>query len=83
MIKILRTVPFFAPAYAHGGPVVHSLNISKIQASLGYDIRVFTTNTLNNDIISKDLPKYEILDGIKIHRFPIKHRLGKSHYFIP
>jgi len=82
MIKILRTVPFFAPAYGYGGPVVHTLNVSKIQASLGYDVRIFTTNILTNNEISKDLPKYELLNGIKIHRFPIKLRIGKSHYFI-
>ena len=82
MIKILRTVPFFAPAYGYGGPVVHTLNVSKIQASLGYDVRIFTTNILTNYKISKDLPKYELLNGIKIHRFPIKLRIGKSHYFI-
>ena len=82
MLKILRTVPFFAPAYGYGGPVIHTLNVSKIQASMGHDVRVFTTNILTNDIISKDLPKYEIMDGVKVHRFPIKYRLWKSHYFI-
>lgn len=82
MLKILRTVPYFAPAFGFGGPVVHSLNISKIQVSLGYDIRVFTSNILTNEIISKDLQKYEVLDGIKIHRFPIQYRLGQSQYFI-
>ena len=82
MLKILRTVPFFAPAFGYGGPVVHTLNISKIQVSLGYDVRVFTSNILTNDIISKNLLKYEILNGVKVHRFPIKYRLGNSHYFI-
>jgi len=82
MLRILRTVPFFAPAFGYGGPVVHSLNISRIQASLGYDVRIFTSNILTNDVISKNLLRYEILDGVKIHRFPIKYRLGQSHYFI-
>lgn len=82
MLKILRTIPFFSPAFGFGGPVIHSLNISKIQASLGYDVRVFTSNILTNDLISKDLPRYEVLDDVKIHRFPIKYRLGNSHYFI-
>ncbi len=82
MLKILRTVPFFAPAYGYGGPVIHTLNVSKIQASLGYDVRIFTTNILTNKIISKDLPKFEVIEGVKVHRFPIKFRLGNSHYFI-
>lgn len=82
MLRILRTVPFFAPAYSFGGPVVHTINISKIQVMLGYDVRIFTTNILTNKIISNNLLPYEIIDGIKIHRFPIKYRLGDSHYFI-
>ena len=82
MLKILKTIPYFAPAYGFGGPVVRSLNVSKIQTSLGYDIRVFTSNILTNEIICKDLPKFEILEGIKIHRFPIRYRIGKSFYFI-
>lgn len=79
MLKILRTVPFFAPAYSHGGPVVHSYNLSKIQVLAGYDVRVFTTNIVS-DGISRKLPRFEVLDGIKIHRFPIKAKFG--HYFI-
>lgn len=82
MLKILRTVPFFAPAFGFGGPVIHTLNVSKIQVSLGYNVRIFTTNILTNEIISKDLPKYEIINGIEIHRFPIKYRIRNSHYFI-
>ena len=78
-MKILRTVPFYAPAYGYGGPVVHTSNVSKIQASMGYDVRVFTSNILTNSL-SKVLPKFEIIDGVKVHRFPIKIRFG--HYFI-
>ena len=82
MLKILRVVPFFIPAYSFGGPVVHTFNVSKVQVSLGYDVRVFTSNILTNEIVSKKLPEYEVLNGIKVHRFPIKYRLGESHYFI-
>ncbi len=82
MHRILRVVPFYAPAYGYGGPVVHSVNISKQQAALGYDVRVFTTNVLTHDMISKELPNFEVIDNVKIHRFPIKYRLGESHYFI-
>ncbi len=82
MLRILRVVPFYAPAYGYGGPVVHSVNISKQQAALGHDVRVFTTNILNHDLISKELPKFEVIDNVKIHRFPIRYRLGQSHFFI-
>ncbi len=82
MLRILRVIPFYAPAYGYGGPVVHSFNISKQQSALGYDVRVFTTNILTHDLISKKLPKFEVIDNVKIHRFPIRYRLGQSHYFI-
>ena len=82
MLRILRVVPFYAPAYGYGGPVVHTVNISKQQAALGHDVRVFTTNILTHDLISKELPKFEVIDNVKIHRFPIKYRLGQSHYFL-
>lgn len=82
MLRILRVIPFYAPAYGYGGPVVHSVNLSKQQAALGHDVRIFTTNILTHDLISKELPKFEVIDGVKIHRFPIKYRLGQSHYFI-
>ena len=82
MLRILRVVPFYAPAYGYGGPVVHSVNISKQQAALGYDVRVFTSNILTHDLVSKELPKFEVIDNVKVHRFPIRYRLGLSHYFI-
>ena len=82
MLRILRVVPFYAPAYAYGGPVVHSVNISRQQAALGYDVRIFTTNILTHEVISKELPKFEVIDKVKIHRFPIRYRIGLSHYFI-
>jgi len=82
MFRILRVVPFYAPAYGYGGPVVHSVNLSKQQAALGHDVRVFTTNILTHESISKELPKFEVIDDVKVHRFPIKYRVGQSHYFI-
>ncbi len=82
MLRILRVVPFFAPAFGHGGPVVHSFNLSKAQIKLGHHVRVFTTNIYNYRVASKELPKFEIVDKVHIHRFPIFFRLGQSHFFI-
>ncbi len=81
-LKILRIVPFFYPAFGYGGPVIHSYNISKIQAQLGYDVNVFTTNIIKHNLISNTLPRYEIVQGIKIHRFPIRFKIKNSHYWI-
>ncbi|MFW9990407.1 MAG: glycosyltransferase family 4 protein, partial [Candidatus Odinarchaeota archaeon] len=82
MFRILRIVPFYAPAYGYGGPVVHTVNISKQQAALGHDVRIFTTNIFSHKLISNKLPKFEVIDKVKVHRFPIRYRLGQSHYFV-
>ncbi len=81
MLKLLRTVPFYAPAYGHGGPVVHTENLSKIQANNGFDVRIFTANIYSDERLNV-LPKYEVVNKVKIHRFPVKLRFGNSHYFI-
>ena len=80
--KILRIVPFFYPAFGYGGPVIHTFNISKIQAKLGYDVRVFTTNIFKHDLVSNVLPHYENIFGVKVHRFPIRFKLKGTHFWI-
>jgi glycosyltransferase involved in cell wall biosynthesis len=81
-LKILRIVPFFYPAFGYGGPVRHTYNISKIQTQMGYDVRVFTSNIFKHNITSKNLPKFEQISKIKIHRLPILFKIRGSHYFI-
>jgi len=80
--KILRIVPFFYPAFGYGGPITHTFNISKIQAKLGYDVRVFTTNIFKHDLVSNALPRYENIFGVKVHRYPIKFKIKGTHYWI-
>lgn len=80
--KILRIVPFFYPAFGYGGPVTHTFNLSKNQAKMGYDVRVFTTNIFKHNLVSNTLPRYEKIFGIKVHRYPIIFKLKGSHYWI-
>jgi len=80
--KILRIVPFFYPAFGYGGPITHTFNLSKIQAKLGYDVRVFTTNIFKHDLVSKELPHYENIFGVKVHRYPIRFKIKGTHFWI-
>ncbi len=82
ILKILRIVPFFYPAFGYGGPITHTFNISKIQAKLGYDVRVFTTNIFKHDLVSNALPRYENIFGVKVHRYPIKFKIKGTHFWI-
>lgn len=81
-LKILRIVPFFYPAFGYGGSITHTFNLSKIQAKLGFDVRVFTTNIFKHDLVSNALPRYENIFGVKVHRYPIRFKIKGTHFWI-
>jgi len=79
-VKILIVIPYFIPAKSYGGPVTVSYLHAKYLIKLGHSVTVATSDTLNsNENIST---KEEIIDGIKIIRFPVKyHFLKKINFF--
>lgn len=60
-MKILRVVGDIYPDVI-GGLEIHAHEMSKMQANLGHDVTVFTSNTNN-------LPKEEFKDGYRIIRY--------------
>ena len=80
-MKILQVIPRFLPAT--GGSPVHVYRISKELVELGHDVTIVTTTSMHNkDVrgfstarpftlkpICFTLPKFEVMDGIKIYRF--------------
>jgi len=67
-MKILQVCPYFPPAYAFGGPVKVSYQISKELVKRGHEVVVYTTDAKDFD------PRLErdssnTIDGIKVHRF--------------
>ena len=67
LIKLLIITPYFAPAWAYGGPpkVLHDLSKKLIQR--GHKITTFTTNALEaNQVIREN---YKNVNGIEVYYF--------------
>lgn len=79
--KILRIVPFFYPAIGYGGPITHTFNLSKIQAKLGYDVRVFTTNIFKHNLVSNALPRYENIFGVLLIYYLVIPSSFSIHFY--
>ena len=67
-MKILQVTPYFAPAWAYGGPprVMHAYAAGL--AERGHQVEVFTTDVL--DERHRATPRVETIDGVRVHRFP-------------
>lgn len=65
-MKILQVVPYFPPAYAFGGPVNVSYQISKELVKRGHEVVVYTTDaeSLNSRLNIKPM---KVVDGIRVH----------------
>ena len=66
-VKILQLNPAFYPAFAYGGTVNSSYNLSKALAKRGHDVTVFTSDTVDKHTRQREL--YLEHEGIKIHYF--------------
>jgi glycosyltransferase involved in cell wall biosynthesis len=67
-MKILQVVPYFPPAYAFGGPVKATYQISRELIKRGHEVVVYTTDAKNfNSRLEIDSSNTD--EGIKVHRF--------------
>ncbi len=48
-MRILHVIPYYAPSFVYGGPVVVAQALANAQAAAGHDVRVSTTNR-NGDV---------------------------------
>lgn len=66
-MKILQVIPFFAPAWAFGGPVKVCYQISKELEKSGHEVTVLTTDTADG---GARIPKLDQrMDGFQVKRF--------------
>ncbi len=67
-MKLLQVTPYFAPAWSYGGPprVMHAYAAGL--AARGHSVDVFTTDVLDES--SRTQPLREMLDGVRVRRFP-------------
>jgi glycosyltransferase involved in cell wall biosynthesis len=67
-VRILQVTPYFAPAWAYGGPPRVMYDYAAGLVELGHDVTVVTTDVL--DAKRRAAPAEEILDGIHVRRLP-------------
>jgi len=67
-MKVLQVTPYFAPAWAYGGPprVMHDYAVGL--AARGHTVDVFTTDVL--DDARRAQPPIEQMEGVRVRRFP-------------
>ena len=67
-MKILQVTPYFPPAYAFGGPVKATYQISRELIKRGHEVVVYTTDV--KDFGSRlEIDSSNAIEGMKVHRF--------------
>jgi len=82
-MDILIVTPYFAPAWAYGGPPRILYQMAKFLTDSGHSVTVFTTNVLDEKNIHKEFRT--TLDGIEVFHFTnISNTLAyKGKIFLP
>jgi len=67
-MKILQVTPYFPPAYAFGGPVKATYQISRELIKRGHEVVVYTTDAkdFNSGL---EIDPSNTTEGMKVHRF--------------
>lgn len=79
-MKILQMNPAFYPAFAYGGTVNVSYNLSKALVKRGHDVTVFTSDTIDKHTRQREL--YLEHEGLKIHYFRNVSNLLAWHRYL-
>ena len=66
-MRILQVTPYFAPAWAYGGPPRVMTDYARGLVVLGHEVDVFTTDVL--DANHRANPPAETIDGVRVRRF--------------
>ncbi len=82
-MRILQVIPYFAPAWAYGGPPRLTYELSRELVRRGHSVTVLTSDTL--DASRRIKPLTEELDGIDVHRLPNLSNIlaWKGQMFLP
>lgn len=69
-MKILEVLTYYRPWVS--GLTIYVERLSRALVELGHDVTVLTAQ------YDSDLPRYEVMDGVKIVRIPVLLRVGKG-----
>ncbi|MHB8693439.1 MAG: glycosyltransferase [Solirubrobacteraceae bacterium] len=67
-MRVLQVTPYYAPAWAYGGPPRVMSDFATGLAARGHEVTVFTTDVL--DAKQRAAPRQQLLDGVRVERFP-------------
>lgn len=67
-MRILQVTPYFAPAWAYGGPPRVMTDFAVGLVALGHEVDVFTTDVLDGE--HRAVPAREWIEGVDVRRFP-------------
>lgn len=69
-MRVLHVTPYFAPAFAFGGPPRSILALCRAQQAAGLDVEVLTT-TANGNGALPSIPAGTTFDGVPVRYFPL------------
>lgn len=74
-MRILQVTPYYAPAWAYGGPPRVMSDFAAGLVARGHEVDVLTTDVLDED--RRATPREEVIDGVRIRRLPnLSNRLA-------
>ena len=67
-MRVLQVTPYYAPAWAYGGPPRVMSDFASGLAARGHEVDVLTTDVLDDE--RRATPREEVLDGVRVLRLP-------------
>ena len=67
-MRVLQVTPYYAPAWAYGGPPRVMTELAVGLAARGHKVTVLTTDVLDEEHRAE--PRHEVLDGVSVTRYP-------------
>lgn len=82
-MRVLQVTPYFAPAWAYGGPPRVMSDFASGLVALGHEVDVLTTDVLDDERRAE--PAEEVMDGVRVRRLPnLSNRLAwESKKYLP
>jgi len=69
-MRVLHVTPYYAPAFAYGGPPRSIHGLCRALAQAGVDVEVFTTNANGADLLPA-APGGAVCEGVRVRYFPL------------
>src|SRR5262245_41433361 len=69
-MRVLHVIPYFAPAFSYGGPVVSTLSLCKALLRIGVNVEVFTTTANGASDLPASMESADVYEGVRVRYFP-------------